>query len=42
MNETALLGAGATGLMKLSEGRFHVILGPSAAAEAEALKARLR
>lgn len=42
VNETALLGAGATGLMKLSEGRFHVILGPSAAAEAEALKACLR
>ncbi len=41
VNETALLAAGASGLMRVAEGRFQLILGPHAAAQTEALKARL-
>jgi glucose PTS system EIICB or EIICBA component len=42
VKEAAVLAAGATGLMPLANGRFHVIVGPEAASVAAALKKHLQ
>lgn len=42
VSEAAVLAAGATGLMHLENGRFHVVVGPEAAQVAAALAQRLK
>jgi PTS system glucose-specific IIC component len=42
VNEAAVLAAGATGLMHLENGRFHVVVGPDAARVAAEIAKRLK